>query len=162
MSDGSAKVRQPVLRLYRLPVSNCCSGILAALIHKNIAFQDSTPPGGHFSAAVHQARSPPCSSGKVQRWPRYRSGRSRSCCQRYDLLSIFHRFPTVFRLFSGCFWSVHAVFHNLRGPGGCLPSTGAAAAVGQFQWKNPDFRWKNPDFLCSGIRISHFKMLILK
>ena len=54
MSDGSGS--QPLLRLYRLPVSNCCSGVVAALIHKGIRFDDCSPPGGHFNAEVGQWR----------------------------------------------------------------------------------------------------------
>lgn len=56
MSNGGGSQPPPVLRLYRLPVSNCCSGVLAALIHKGIRFEDCTPPGGHFNAEVGQWR----------------------------------------------------------------------------------------------------------
>lgn len=56
MPDGGGSQPPPVLRLYRLPVSNCCSGVLAALIHKGIRFDDCTPPGGHFNAEVGQWR----------------------------------------------------------------------------------------------------------
>jgi hypothetical protein len=32
---------------YRLPVSNCCAGVLAALLHKSLPFSDAEPPGRH-------------------------------------------------------------------------------------------------------------------
>jgi glutathione S-transferase len=42
--------RQPPgreLTFYRLPVSNCCSGVLAALVYKDLEFRDREPPGRH-------------------------------------------------------------------------------------------------------------------
>ncbi|CAE8664988.1 unnamed protein product [Polarella glacialis] len=45
-----------LLRLYRLPVSNCCSGVLAALRYKGLAFEDCEPPGAHYSDSLQQWR----------------------------------------------------------------------------------------------------------
>lgn len=44
------------LRLYRLPVSACCSGVLVALRYKGVPFEDSEPPGGHFDEQLGQWR----------------------------------------------------------------------------------------------------------
>ena len=49
MSAGSGCA--PQLTLYRLPVSNCCTGVLAALVHKGLPFADTEPPGAHQSPA---------------------------------------------------------------------------------------------------------------
>ena len=61
-SGGAPPLKRPrtrdtrLLRLYRLPVSNCCSGVLAVLRHKGIAFEDCEPPGAHFSQQAQQWR----------------------------------------------------------------------------------------------------------
>lgn len=40
------------LTLYRLPVSNCCTGVVAALVHKCLPFTDAEPPGAYQEAAT--------------------------------------------------------------------------------------------------------------
>jgi len=44
MAPSERTVRRRVT-FYRLPVSNCCAGVLATLIHKNLPFSDHEPPG---------------------------------------------------------------------------------------------------------------------
>ena len=45
-----------LLRFVRLPVSNCCSGVLTALLYKGVPFTDCEPPGAHFSEPLGQWR----------------------------------------------------------------------------------------------------------
>ncbi len=48
-----------MIRLYALPLSGYCTKVRIVLRIKEIPFEESLPPGGHYSSAEYQAYMPP-------------------------------------------------------------------------------------------------------
>ena len=53
-------------KLYALPLSSYCSKVRIVLRIKNIAFEEVTPPGGHYSSDEYQAYMPPGSIPAIE------------------------------------------------------------------------------------------------